>query len=166
MEQEQENDLRVNRRKHPKRRKQPDVRAQQPRRVRQAWLLVALACASASVGALIAGLATRAGSRHASPAAARPRNIIFMVSDGFGSAGITLARDALRRRSGNGSARLNLESFVSGLSETSSANSMVTDSAAGATAWSCAQKTNNLYVGVDTQDRPCGTLMEAAKAAG
>jgi len=95
-----------------------------------------------------------------------PRNIIFMVSDGFGSAGITLARDALRRRSGNGSARLNLESFVSGLSETSSANSMVTDSAAGATAWSCAQKTNNLYVGVDTQDRPCGTLMEAAKAAG
>ena len=50
MEQEQENDLRVNRRKQPKRRKQPDVRAQQPRRVRQAWLLVALSCGDSDNG--------------------------------------------------------------------------------------------------------------------
>lgn len=95
-----------------------------------------------------------------------PRNIIFMVSDGFGLPGVTLARDDLRRRTGNSSAQLMLDSILIGLSETSSADSMVTDSAAGATAWSCAQKTNNYYLAVDTEERPCGTLMEAAKDGG
>lgn len=112
-----------------------------------------------------------------------PKNIIFMVSDGFGEAGLSLARlyknTVLERQplpegftgGPTGTAApplrpLNLDTFVAGDVHTYSASSLITDSAAGATAWACAQKTNNGYVGTDRFDRPCGTLMEAAKAAG
>ena len=104
-----------------------------------------------------------------------PKNIIFMVSDGFGEAGLTLARlyknTALFPRPRiNGQPApmvpLNLDAFATGNSHTYSASSLVTDSAAGATAWSCAQKTDNLKVATTVFEQPCGTLMEAAKASG
>jgi len=47
-----------------------------------------------------------------------------------------------------------------------SASSFVTDSAAGATAYSCGQKTYNYGIAVDAGGIPCATLLEAAKAAG
>ena len=102
-----------------------------------------------------------------------PRNIIFMVSDGFGEAGLTLARyykntvvhaqpnilDPLRD--------LNLDTFATGNVHTYPAGpGLITDSAAGATAWACALKTHNHKVAYDVNNRPCGTLLEAAKAAG
>ena len=43
---------------------------------------------------------------------------------------------------------------------------MITDSAAGATAFSCGLKTYNRAIGVDPLRRPCGTVLEAAKRHG
>jgi len=49
---------------------------------------------------------------------------------------------------------------------TFSTSSWVTDSAAGATAYSCGVKTYNNAIGVDSTGIPCGTLLEAAQALG
>ncbi|KAJ3044699.1 hypothetical protein HDV00_001103 [Rhizophlyctis rosea] len=43
---------------------------------------------------------------------------------------------------------------------------LVTDSAAGATAFSCALKTYNGAIGVHPDQKPCGTVLEAAKEIG
>ena len=45
-------------------------------------------------------------------------------------------------------------------------DSLITDSAAGATAFSCGIKTYNRAIAVDPRRRPCGTLLEAAKRQG
>ena len=43
---------------------------------------------------------------------------------------------------------------------------MITDSAAGATAFSCGIKTYNRAIGMDPLKRPCGTVLEAARRQG
>ena len=45
-------------------------------------------------------------------------------------------------------------------------DSLITDSAAGATAFACGIKTYNRGIGVDPRRRPCGTVLEAAKRGG
>ncbi|KAJ2359042.1 vacuolar alkaline phosphatase, partial [Coemansia sp. RSA 2618] len=59
-----------------------------------------------------------------------------------------------------------LDTMLVGTVRTQSASSLVTDSAAGATAFACALKTYNGAVGVDPHGRACGTILEAAKAHG
>lgn len=60
-----------------------------------------------------------------------------------------------------------LDPLLVGNSRTRSTSSLVTDSAAGATAFSCAIKTYNGGIAVDPVDRlPCGTVLEAAKKRG
>lgn len=61
---------------------------------------------------------------------------------------------------------LTLDKHLIGQSRTRSNSSLVTDSAAGATAFSCAMKTYNNAVGVDPEENPCGTLLEAMKLQG
>lgn len=107
-------------------------------------------------------------------------NVILMVSDGFGPTSETLARDYITYLSNSAptsasakrwqtildesSTDLPLDPLLVGQSRTRSSNSLVTDSAAGATAFSCAIKTYNggLAVHPDSKD-PCGTVLEAAK---
>ena len=82
--------------------------------------------------------------------AGRPKNVIFMVSDGFGEAGLTLARTykntVLEPRPVAASMQpaehvpLYLDTFNVGSAHTYSADSLLTDSAAGATAWACGLK--------------------------
>lgn len=94
----------------------------------------------------------------------RPRNIILMISDGMGPASITMARDyaqAILGRPG-----LTLDEIQVGAVRTRSANSRVTDSAAGATAYSTGVKTYNGAIAVDTMHQPLGTVLEAAEAEG
>ena len=45
-------------------------------------------------------------------------------------------------------------------------DSLITDSAAGATAFSCGIKTYNRGIAMDPLHRPCGTILEAAKRQG
>jgi alkaline phosphatase len=111
-------------------------------------------------------LAGAAGARAgAAPAAApadataAPRNVVLMIPDGCGPAQVTLAR----RFSGR---PLVLDSLLVGAVQTYSADSHVTDSAASATAYATGVKTRNRMLGVDPDERPLGTLIEAAAARG
>ncbi|KAI7862119.1 alkaline-phosphatase-like protein [Spinellus fusiger] len=95
---------------------------------------------------------------------APPRNVIMMVSDGFGPASQTYARQYHSWREGlDRKAMLPLDTILVGSSRTQSSSSMITDSAAGATAFACAQKSYNGAIGVDSDGAPCGTVLESAK---
>ncbi|GMG18329.1 unnamed protein product [[Candida] boidinii] len=95
------------------------------------------------------------------------KNIIFMVSDGMGPASLSLTRSFRQFRDGLPIEDiLELDKHLIGVSRTRSNSSLVTDSAAGATAFSCALKTYNEAVGVDPLQNPCGTVLEALKLQG
>ena len=61
---------------------------------------------------------------------------------------------------------LTLDKNLIGTSRTRSTSSLITDSAAGATAFSCAFKSYNGAISVLPDGTPCGTVLEAAKLAG
>ncbi|PSQ80787.1 MAG: alkaline phosphatase, partial [Bacteroidetes bacterium QS_1_65_9] len=81
-----------------------------------------------------------------------PRNVILLIPDGFGPASATMARDYLRYDEGR--TALAFDSLQTGAARTHAADSRITDSAAGATAYSTGHKTNNGYVATDTLERP------------
>lgn len=86
----------------------------------------------------------------------RPRNVILLISDGFGPASQTLARNYYTELNNlPASTTLPLDSILVGSSRTRSSDSLITDSAAGATAFSCGLKTYNGAVGLDK-----GTLIQ------
>lgn len=88
-----------------------------------------------------------------------------MIGDGFGPAAQTFAR-FMMKNSVTQNKSLALDPFLVGSSRTFSSDSDVTDSAAGATAFSCALKSYNGAIGVDPSKKPCGTLLEAALKKG
>ena len=95
------------------------------------------------------------------------RNMIFMVSDGMGPASLSLTRSF--RQMGSGlppEDTLVLDGHLIGSSRTRSTSSLITDSAAGATAFSCGFKSYNGAISVLPDHTPCGTVLEAAKQAG
>ncbi|CAG8608427.1 6047_t:CDS:10 [Cetraspora pellucida] len=95
------------------------------------------------------------------------RNVILMISDGFGPASETFARDYYQYVNDlHYNYTTSLDQILVGLSRTRSSNCLVTDSAAGATAFSCVKKTYNGAIAVDPDKVPCGTVLEAAKAIG
>ena len=90
----------------------------------------------------------------------RPKNIILMIGDGMGLTQITAGMYS------NGN-KLNLEKFpVVGLHKSYSADNLITDSAAGATAFACGVKTYNGAIGVDRDTLPVKTILEEAEAHG
>ena len=90
----------------------------------------------------------------------RPKNIVLMVGDGMGltqvTAGFYAARDTFFLR----------QFPVTGLSKTHASDYLITDSAAGATAFSCGCKTYNGAIGMCADKTACPTILEQAKAAG
>jgi len=94
------------------------------------------------------------------PASKKPKNIIFLIGDGMGlaqiSANITARKDAT-----------NFErmKFI-GFSKTASFYDYITDSAAGATAFSIGKKTYNGAIGVDKDSIPQETILETAEKQG
>ena len=92
-------------------------------------------------------------------------NIIFMVPDGLALSNITAAR---LYAYGTGSDRLNLETLKQiGYQSTHSANSMVTDSAAAASAWACGEKFNNGEISLHSQTGISPkTILEIARELG
>lgn len=76
------------------------------------------------------------------------RNVILMISDGFGPASETFARDYIQYvKKLNYNYLTPLDEILVGSSRTRSSNSLVTDSAAGATAFACSVKTYNGAIG-------------------
>ncbi|GMM29076.1 alkaline phosphatase [Martiniozyma asiatica (nom. inval.)] len=122
-------------------------------------------------------------------------NVIFLVTDGTGPAAINMARsfkqhlhqindtdyDYLRYSNPWNEAQINdahdiagdpfeylltLDNYLIGTSRTRSSSSLITDSAAGATAFSCAIKTYNGAIAVDSNGDPCITILEKLKGKG
>ncbi|OBZ84863.1 Alkaline phosphatase [Choanephora cucurbitarum] len=93
-----------------------------------------------------------------------PRNVILMVSDGFGPASETFARQYHAWKDGLPmDSVFPLDKIIVGQSRTQSSSSLITDSAAGATVFACGLKTFNGAIGVDPDKTPCGTILESAK---
>jgi len=88
------------------------------------------------------------------------KNVIFLVGDGMGIAQITAAMYMH-------SEKLALEYFpVVGLHKNTASDDLITDSAAGATAFSIGRKSFNGAVGVDSDGKPQQTLLEEAELRG
>ncbi|MCC6721812.1 MAG: alkaline phosphatase [Bacteroidia bacterium] len=87
----------------------------------------------------------------------KPKNVILMIGDGMGLAQICAG---MVYREGD----LNLSRFKKiGLIKTNSSDDYVTDSAAGATAFSIGKKTFNGAIGVDSLKKPQATILELAE---
>ncbi len=92
--------------------------------------------------------------------AAKPKNIILLIGDGMGVTQIS----AGMYMNGN---KLNLERFpIVGLHKCYSSSHLVTDSAAGATAFASGVKTYNGAIGVDSDTIPVKTILEIAEDKG
>lgn len=95
------------------------------------------------------------------------RNLIFMVSDGMGPTSLSLTRSFTQIEGGFPFGKtLVLDQHHIGSSRTRSTSSLITDSAAGATAFSCGRKSYNGAISVLPDHSPCGTVLEAAKKKG
>ena len=105
-------------------------------------MVIGAAAMVVAVAALIVALSGGGGSSPSCASEAggreRPRNVIFFISDGMGPSYVGLARDVVNRAASSGvgieSNSLILDSLVSGTAKTRSLDSVVTDSAAAATA--------------------------------
>ena len=88
-----------------------------------------------------------------------PRNIIFIIGDGFGVGQLTAMKSMLVETA--------LDSFpVGGLVSTHSRSSFVTESGAGGTALSTGERVASRRIAQREDGAPLRTLLEAAKAAG
>lgn len=128
---------------------------------------------------LAAGLCTLAMAASPACAAERAKNVILFIGDGMGVSTLTAARiyDGQQRGVDGASNLLSFESFPQlALVRTYSADSLVTDSAAGASALLTGQRTLNGALGVDgkirladcasAKGRSVPTLAESAKQSG
>jgi alkaline phosphatase len=91
----------------------------------------------------------------------KPKNIILMIGDGMGLSQITGGMYMNNNK-------LNLERFpFIGLHKNYPADKdLITDSAAGATAFACGCKTYNAAIGVRADSTPCKTILELAEEHG
>jgi alkaline phosphatase len=91
------------------------------------------------------------------------KNVIFCIGDGMGLGQVAIARI----KSAGVDGKLYMEQLpVTGIVRTHSADSIVTDSAAAATALADGIKTNNGVVGETADGKKYQTILEAAKAKG
>lgn len=89
-----------------------------------------------------------------------PKNIILLIGDGMGITQVYATMLATN-------AKLNIERCTnSAVVKTKSADNDVTDSAAGGTAIATGTKTNNGYIGVDTNFRPLKSILKYAEDNG
>lgn len=94
------------------------------------------------------------------PKPKRAKNIILMIGDGMGTAQIYAGLTANK-------GKLHLERCTySGFHKNQSADHYITDSAAGATAFACGQKTYNGAIGVDAHHQPIASILEIAEKNG
>ncbi|KXJ88798.1 alkaline phosphatase [Microdochium bolleyi] len=121
----------------------------------------------ATAGILILAVWVSHNQQTSSGKTSGKRNLVFMVSDGMGPASLSLTRSFRQHVDGlEYGDTLTLDKHFWGSSRTRSSSSLVTDSAAGATAFSCGKKSYNGAIATLPDHTPCGTVLEAAKRAG
>ena len=91
------------------------------------------------------------------------KNVIFIIGDGTGLVQLTSGQYSLVGAEG----LLHLQTMpVTGIVKTYSANGLITDSAAGATAYSCGVKTDNGKIAQLPDETECKTILELAEEKG
>jgi alkaline phosphatase len=135
---------------------------------RRDWLkAAALGGGAAAVG--VSGAASAQPVAGGGPAPGKVRGVIFMVSDGM-SAGVLTMAEALSQRARKSSTEwMNLLSAPAanhGLMDTGSADSMVTDSAAAASAWGSGKRVNNGAVNFSTDGQALEPIAAILKDKG
>jgi alkaline phosphatase len=88
----------------------------------------------------------------------RGRVLVVMLGDGFGPASVSLLRAFLNHTGVRN--RLHLDDHLIGSVQTASLDSRITDSAAGATAYSCGVRNFNNWIATTSDSKACGTLLE------
>lgn len=138
-----------------------------PHPSRRAFLRASLA------GSLLLPAALRsapaAPSTSPSPRPGRARNIIFLVSDGMSLGTLTLAERYLRTREQRGTHWLGLYTrpdLRRAMMDTSSASSLVTDSAAASSAWGCGHKVKNGALNITPDGTARTPILRHARDAG
>ncbi len=97
---------------------------------------------------------------HISSEVKKPKNIILLIGDGMG---LSQVSTAIYYKKG----KPHFERFNTiGLSKTSSASDLITDSAAGATVFSTGKRTYNGAIGVDKDTIPVPTIIEQLSKEG
>lgn len=97
---------------------------------------------------------------YVAPIKETPKNVILMIGDGMGLGQITAGLYSNNNR-------LNLEQFpIVGFHKSHSASDLITDSAAGATAFACGVKTYNNAIGLTADTLPCYSILEEAEDRG
>ena len=110
--------------------------------------------------ALLVGCTNQSVNKTDSPQPRKPKNVIFLIGDGMGLNQIYAGMTA------NGGT-LNIERCThTGLAKTYSANSYITDSAAGGTALATGSKTNNGMIGMNADSVAVKSVLSAAEEAG
>ncbi|MCF6442172.1 alkaline phosphatase [Pseudoalteromonas luteoviolacea] len=98
---------------------------------------------------------------------AAPKNIIYMIGDGMGPAYTTAYRYYKDDKTTKVVEPTVFDSILVGMAHTyPDDNTVVTDSAAGATALSTANKSYNGAIAVDTAKKPLKTMLQMAKEKG
>jgi len=96
--------------------------------------------------------------------AAKPKYVFLFIGDGM-SVPQRMTADEFSRKEGKGQLAMNVLPYTA-TTRTCSYDSLVTDSAAAATAIACGEKTKNHYVGVDHDNNRLRSCAEAAHDAG
>jgi alkaline phosphatase len=125
-----------------------------------------IAGASAAGAALLAGADSPIFAQSAS---AKPRRIIFMVSDGMSTSVVSMADrfSQIVRKEGTHFRRLlDSRKAARGFFETHSLNSLVTDSAAAASAWGSGSRVFNGAINTLPDGRRMEPILPLVKAAG
>jgi alkaline phosphatase len=98
---------------------------------------------------------------HAVKLAEKPKNIILLIGDGMGLAQVSA--NIYWKKPGKSV----FEKFRTvGFHKSHSCDDLVTDSAAGATAFACGDKTLNGAIGLKCDNSPCRTILEEMDALG
>lgn len=99
----------------------------------------------------------------------KAKNIIFMVSDGMSSGTLNMAHLFLERKTGKGSNWIQLykdNRITRSVMDTASANSIVTDSAAGSSSWGCGFRVNNGSLNVGPNGETYLPILQKFKKSG
>ena len=96
--------------------------------------------------------------------AAEPKYIFLFIGDGMAMPQRMISED-FSRKIGRGELQMNHFPFHA-TTRTGSANALITDSAAAATAIACGEKTNNSMVGVDPAGKRLQSVAEVARGKG
>lgn len=115
------------------------------------------------------GIPARAQTTPSSTSKKQAKNIIFLVSDGMSLGTLTMADLLLQRKYGHPSFWLNLYRQGKGthaLVDTASADSLVTDSAAGSSSWGCGIRVKNGFLNITPDGRKPKTILQKFKEGG